>query len=51
MQFQKADHSGGEIQGMERLRSLEHCNRGFESHSRDGCLCGFLLCLCCSVCM
>jgi hypothetical protein len=33
-------------------RSLrhEHWNRGFVSHSMHGCLCAFILCLCCSVC-
>jgi hypothetical protein len=25
-------------------------DRGFVAHSRDGCLCAFILCLCCSVC-
>jgi hypothetical protein len=30
------------------LRSLEHCDRGFESHSRHGCISTFILCLCCS---
>jgi hypothetical protein len=33
-----------------RLHSLEHWDRGFESHSRHGCLFAFILCLCCSVC-
>jgi hypothetical protein len=28
---------------MKRLRPLEHWNRGFESHSRHGCLCAFIL--------
>jgi hypothetical protein len=32
------DHSG---------RALEHWDRGFESHSRHGCLSAFILCLCC----
>jgi hypothetical protein len=27
----------------EALRSLECWNRGFESHSRHGCLCAFIL--------
>jgi hypothetical protein len=31
-------------------RLLEHWDRGFESPSRHGCLCAFILCLCCSVC-
>jgi hypothetical protein len=30
--------------------SVERWERGFESHSRHGCLCAFILCLCCSVC-
>jgi hypothetical protein len=30
--------------------SLERWDRGFESHSRHGCLCAFILCLCCSSC-
>jgi hypothetical protein len=29
---------------MNRLRPLEHWDRGFESHSRHGCLCAFILC-------
>jgi hypothetical protein len=32
------------------LRLLERWYRGFESHSRHGCLCAFILCLSCSVC-
>jgi hypothetical protein len=32
------------------LRSLQHWDRGFESHSRHECLCEFILCLCCSLC-
>jgi hypothetical protein len=36
-----ADHSG---------RLLEHWDHGFESHSRHGYLCAFILCLCCSLC-
>jgi hypothetical protein len=28
---------------MNRLRPLEHWDRGFESHSRHGCLCAFIL--------
>jgi hypothetical protein len=45
-----ADHSGCAVWGMNRLRLLEHCDRGFESHSRHECLCAFILCLCCFVC-
>jgi hypothetical protein len=33
---------------MKRLCSFKHWDRGFESHSRYGCLSAFLLCLCCS---
>jgi hypothetical protein len=29
-----------------RLRPLEHWDRGFESHSRHGCVSVFNLCLC-----
>jgi hypothetical protein len=32
------------------LRPVEHWGHGFESPSRHGCLCVFILCLCCSVC-
>jgi hypothetical protein len=32
------------------LRPFEHSDRGFESHSRHGCLCAINLYLCCSVC-
>jgi hypothetical protein len=41
-----ADHSGRTFWGMKCLRSLEHWDRGFESHSRHGCLFAFILCLC-----
>jgi hypothetical protein len=34
---------------MNSLRPLEHWDRGFESQSRHGCFCAFILCLCCSV--
>jgi hypothetical protein len=40
-----ADHSGHAVYGMNRLRSLEHWDLGFESHSRHGCLCTFILCV------
>jgi hypothetical protein len=36
---------------MKRLRPLEHWGRGFEYHSGHGCLCAFILCLCCRVCV
>jgi hypothetical protein len=32
---------------MNYLRQLKHWDRGFESHSRHGCLCAFILCLRC----
>jgi hypothetical protein len=41
------DHSD---QDMNLLRPLERLDRGFESHSGHGCLCAFILCLCCPVC-
>jgi hypothetical protein len=34
---------------MNLLRPLEHCGRGFESHSRYGCLSTFILYLCCPI--
>jgi hypothetical protein len=40
-----ADHSG-----MNCLSSLERWDRTFKSHLTHGCLCAFVLCLCCSVC-
>jgi hypothetical protein len=43
-------HSGLAAYGMKCLRSLERWDRGFEFHSRHGCLCPIILCLCCSVC-
>jgi hypothetical protein len=36
-------------QSMNCLRPLKRCDRGFESHLRHGCLCAFILCLCCPV--
>jgi hypothetical protein len=36
--------------GMKRLRPFEHWGREFESHSRHGRLCAFILCECCPVC-
>jgi hypothetical protein len=36
--------------GMNRLRPLEHWDREFESLSRYGCLCAFILYLCYSLC-
>jgi hypothetical protein len=34
----------------EPFRQLEHWDYGFESYSRHGCMCAFILCLYCSVC-
>jgi hypothetical protein len=45
-----ADHSDRAVYGMNRLRPLEHWDRGFESHSRHGYLYAFILGLCCPVC-
>jgi hypothetical protein len=45
----KADRSGRTVKGMNRLRQLQHWDRGFESHSRHECLFAFILCLCCHV--
>jgi hypothetical protein len=36
---------------MNCLRSLEHWDRGFESHSRHGCLCVRLFCVCVVLCV
>jgi hypothetical protein len=38
-----ADHNGRAVWGMNSLRSLEHWDRGFESRSRHGCLCVFIV--------
>jgi hypothetical protein len=46
----KTEHGGRAVSGMNRLRPLERWECGFESHSRHGCLCVFILCLCFSVC-
>jgi hypothetical protein len=35
---------------MNYLRSLERWDRGFESHSRHGCLCARLFCACVALC-
>jgi hypothetical protein len=39
------DHSGHAVSGINRLRSLERLDRGFESHSKHGCLCVHLFCV------
>jgi hypothetical protein len=38
-----ADHSGSAVTGVKCFRSLEHWDRGFESHSKYGCLSAFIL--------
>jgi hypothetical protein len=45
-----ADHSGRAVYGTNRTRPLKNWDRGFESFSRHGCLCAFILYLCDSVC-
>jgi hypothetical protein len=42
---QFADHSGRTVWGINCLRSLEHWDHGFESHSRYGCLRLFCVCV------
>jgi hypothetical protein len=44
-----ADLSGRMVYDLNCLHQLEHRHRGFESHSRHGCLYAFILCLCCPV--
>jgi hypothetical protein len=39
--YNSAGHSGRAACGMKCLRPFEHWDRGFESHSRRGCLCLF----------
>jgi hypothetical protein len=38
-----ADHSGRAVEGMNCLRSPERWDHEFESRSRHGCLCAFIL--------
>jgi hypothetical protein len=46
------NHSGRAVSGMNRLRPLEHWDRGFESHSRHGCVyCVRLFCVCVVLCV
>jgi hypothetical protein len=40
-----AGHSGCAVYGMHCLRSLEHWDRGFESHLKHGCLRLFCVCV------
>jgi hypothetical protein len=37
------DHSGHAVYGMNCLCSLERWDYGFESQSRHGCMCAFIL--------
>jgi hypothetical protein len=46
-----ADHSGRAVGGINSLRPLEHWDRGFESHSRNRCLCVRLFCVCVILCV
>jgi hypothetical protein len=46
-----ADHSGWAVEDMNCLCSLGHLDRGFESHSRYGCLCVCLFCICVVLCV
>jgi hypothetical protein len=41
-----AEHSGRAVWSMNCVRWLERWDRGFESHSRHGCLCLRLICVC-----
>jgi hypothetical protein len=43
--LQHTVHTGCPVRGMKCLRSLEHCDSEFESHSRHGCLCLFCVCV------
>jgi hypothetical protein len=46
MLYVSADHSGRAVYAMNCLRSLQRWDRGFESHSRHGCvLYAFILCV------
>jgi hypothetical protein len=46
-----ADHSGRAVYGMNCFRSLERWDRGIESHSRHGCVCVRLFCVCVGLCV
>jgi hypothetical protein len=48
--WKSADHGGRTVEGVNCVRPLERWDREFQSHSRHGCLCAFILCLCCPVC-
>jgi hypothetical protein len=47
----RADHSGRSVQDINYLRSLEHLNCGFESHSSYGCLSVRLFYVCVVLCV
>jgi hypothetical protein len=40
-----ADHRGRAVGGINCVGSLERWDRGFECHSRQGCLCLFCVCV------
>jgi hypothetical protein len=46
----KPDHSGCAVWGMNCLSWFKRCDRGFESHSRHGCLCVRFFCVCSALC-
>jgi hypothetical protein len=43
--YRMGSHSGRAVKGMKCLHSLERWDRGFESHSKHGCLCVRLFCV------
>jgi hypothetical protein len=48
---QMVHHCGRAVSGLNCLRSLEHWDLGFESHSSHGCLCVRLFCACVFLCV
>jgi hypothetical protein len=44
-------HCGRAVEDMNCLPSLESWDRGFEPHSRHGCLCVRLFCVCVVLCV
>jgi hypothetical protein len=51
LMFYGTDHSGRAVYGMNCLRSLERWERGFECHSKHGCLCVRLFYVCIVLCV
>jgi hypothetical protein len=49
--FWYAGHSGRASGGMNYFRLIECWDRGFESHSRHGCLCVHSFCVCVVLCL